>query len=203
MFMKGENFMIINDIYLNFLEKYYPFYEWLRNDKIKFVKKAYAYKVNSDVLYDLKNSKVSLDKMFLRKEPIIFSDGFDLVAILFDDKGISKFKSSLSLNDEEKIFELTKYLKNVNLKYQIISKDEMPTVLRCEQHIKNVICKEIDNLYKNNDKEKIKYLYYEWLNKEDDSIDNIINNMKNMLSKDITNNEIKIYNLISSNYKVV
>ena len=79
----------------------------------------------------------------------------------------------------------------------------MPTVLRCEQHIKNVICKEIDNLYKNNDKEKIKYLYYEWLNKEDDSIDNIINNMKNMLSKDITNNEIKIYNLISSNYKVV
>ena len=87
--------------------------------------------------------------------------------------------------------------------YQIISKDEIPKNLRCEENIKNVICKELDNLYKNNDEEKIKFLYYEWFSKEDDSIDNIINTMKNMLNKDITNNEIKIYNLISSNYKVV
>lgn len=201
--MKGENFMIINDIYLNFLKNYYPFYEWLRNDKIRFVKKAYVYKVNSNVLCDLKNNKVCLDKKFLKKEPIIFFDEFDLIAILFDDKGISKFKSSLSLNDEEKIFGLTKYLNNEELMYQIISKDEIPKNLRCEENIKNVICKELDNLYKNNDEEKIKFLYYEWFSKEDDSIDNIINTMKNMLNKDITNNEIKIYNLISSNYKVV
>ncbi len=195
--------MIINDIYLNFLDIFYPFYEWLKNDKIKLIKNSYVYKVNSKVLGDLKNNKVSIDKTLLKKEPIIFSDGIELVAVLFDVNGISKLKSSISLNDEEKIFNLTKYLTKIDLKYQIISKDEVNKKLRCEEHIKKVINEELDNLYKSNNVEKLRYIYYEWFNKEDESIDNIINAMKSMLNKDITNNEIKIYNLISSHYKVV
>ena len=43
--MKGEKYMIINNITLNFLDKFYPFYEWLEDDNIEIFKKVYVYKV--------------------------------------------------------------------------------------------------------------------------------------------------------------
>ena len=43
--------MIINNITFNFLDKYYPFYEWLAEDEL-ITKKCYVYKVSSNVLSD-------------------------------------------------------------------------------------------------------------------------------------------------------
>ena len=44
--------MIINNITFNFLDKYYPFYEWLLDDELV-TKKCYVYKVSSNILNDL------------------------------------------------------------------------------------------------------------------------------------------------------
>ena len=44
--------MIINNITFNFLDKYYPFYEWLAEDEL-ITKKCYVYKVSSNVLTSL------------------------------------------------------------------------------------------------------------------------------------------------------
>ena len=49
--------MIINNITFNFLDKYYPFYEWLAEDEL-ITKKCYVYKVSSNVLSDLIEYKI-------------------------------------------------------------------------------------------------------------------------------------------------
>ena len=113
--MKGEKYMIINNITLNFLDKFYPFYEWLEDDNIETFKKVYVYKVKSNILQDLINNIVKIDLKYLKDYPLIFTDEYEFIAIDFDKNGISNYKSSLTLKDEFKICNLICYLKFENI----------------------------------------------------------------------------------------
>lgn len=201
--MKGEKYMIINNITLNFLDKFYPFYEWLEDDNIETFKKVYVYKVKSNILQDLINNIVKIDLKYLKDYPLIFTDEYEFIAIDFDKNGISNYKSSLTLKDEFKICNLICYLKFENINYEKIKKVNKPINSRYEEKIKKVLNLEINKLYENNNVDKINYLYYEWFKREEDDIKKIINKMQKKLLLPITNDEKKIYNLIIKTYKVV
>ena len=57
----------IYDIVLNFLENYYQFFEWNRNDKIKNISKIAVYHIKDDDLINLTYNKVTLGNDFLEK----------------------------------------------------------------------------------------------------------------------------------------
>lgn len=195
--------MIINNITLNFLDKFYPFYEWLEDDNIEIFKKVYVYKVKPNILQDLINNIVKIDLKYLKDFPLIFTDEYEFIAIDFDKNGISNYKSSLTLKDEFKICNLICYLKYENINYKIVKKVNKPINSRYEEKIKKVLNLEINKLYENNNVDKINYLYYEWFKSEEDDIKKIINKMQKKLLLPITNDEKKIYNLIIKTYKVV
>ena len=106
--------MIINNITFNFLDKYYPFYEWLTEDEL-ITKKCYVYKVSSNALSDLIEYNIILDKSFLKDIPLVFCDDYTAIGVQFNNNGESTYKSSLLLTDEEKILN---YTKRVSMKHQ-------------------------------------------------------------------------------------
>lgn len=201
--MKGEKYMIINDITLNFLDKFYPFYEWLDDDNIESFEKVFVYKVRPNILQDLINNVIKIDLKYLKDVPLIFTDEYEFVAIDFDKKGKSNYKSSLTLKDQIKISNLIYYVKYENINYEKIKQVDQSINLRYEEKIKKVLNLEINKLYENNNIDKIKYIYYEWFKCEEDNIKKIINKMQKKLLLPITNDEKKIYNLIIKTYKVV
>ena len=73
-------------------------------------------------------------------------------------------------------------------------KNEFKT--RQEINIINYIKKDLDTDYKNNDINKLKYLYYEYFNKQNDDIDVIYHELLEELSKDINEKHYDLYNLI-------
>lgn len=201
--MKGEKYMIINDITLNFLDKFYPFYEWLDDDNIESFEKVFVYKVRPNILQDLINNVIKIDLKYLKDVPLIFTDEYEFVAIDFDKKGKSNYKSSLTLKDQIKISNLIYYVKYENINYEKIKQVDQSINLRYEEKIKKVLNLEINKLYENNNIDKIKYIYYEWFKCEEDNIKKIINKMQKKLLLPITNDEKKLYNLIIKTYKVV
>ena len=195
--------MIINDITLNFLDKFYPFYEWLDDDNIEIFEKVFVYKVRPNILQDLINNVIKIDLKYLKDVPLVFTDEYEFVAIDFDKKGKSNYKSSLTLKDQIKISNLIYYVKYENINYEKIKQVDQSINLRYEEKIKKVLNLEINKLYENNNIDKIKYIYYEWFKCEDDNIKKIINKMQKKLLLPITNDEKKLYNLIIKTYKVV
>ena len=195
--------MIINDITLNFLDKFYPFYEWLDDDNIENFEKVFVYKVRPNILQDLINNVIKIDLKYLKDVPLVFTDEYEFIAIDFDKKGKSNYKSSLTLKDQIKISNLIYYVKYENINYEKIKQADQSINLRYEEKIKKVLNLEINKLYENNNIDKIKYIYYEWFKCEEDNIKKIINKMQKKLLLPITNDEKKLYNLIIKTYKVV
>ena len=99
----------IYDIYLNFNNSFYDFYEWNKRDKIIHIRKIPTIKVSKKDFYNIKYNKIKISKDFLKtihnkteqfnnnkiKYCTIISDEKDIIAIKFDKNGINHMKSSL------------------------------------------------------------------------------------------------------------
>ena len=179
--------MIINNITFNFLDKYYPFYEWLADDEL-ITKKCYVYKVSSNALKYI---------------PLVFCDDYTAIGVQFNSNGESTYKSSLLLTDEEKILNYTKFMKKGNINYKKKDIQINGEVLRNEENIKNKLMYEVDKLIKNNDIEKFKFIYYEWFNKDEKNIEFMKKNITKKLNGPISDSEKKDYDLIKLCYKTV
>ena len=70
-----------------------------------------------------------------------------------------------------------------------------------ETKIKNVITKEILALYKNKDKNKLEYLYYEWFNEKETNLDIILKKMLQDIKKELKSIHCEIYKIIKMSYK--
>ena len=127
----------------------------------------------------------------------IITDTYRVMAIILDSNGkISKY-SSLLLDEEEDILDVSSKLAEIKLQYRIIKKrikDEFKT--RQEINIIKYIKKDIDNDYKRKDLNKLKYLYYEYFNKQCDDIEKIYHDLCNELEKNVNDKHYVLYNLI-------
>ena len=203
----------VYDIILNFNDKFYEFYEWNESDNVDYIKKIPVFKVSNNVIRDLKLNKIQVDLDFIKsicdkceiymnngigsiEYACIFCSGEDALGIEFNYKGISMYKSSLMIDEEQDVIDYSRKLKKVDLRYDILSNDNIRYITRKEEYMINFINMELEEIRRDNDIDKLKYLYYECFNKEEDNISKIYLDFE----KYITNFSLKLYNLLKLSY---
>lgn len=194
----------VYDILLNLLdgERVYESFEWSNKDNIEHIKKIPMVKVSSNFLDDAIYNTIIIDNKFLKdiykKSEIynndkvsvidyaaLFTDGYKVLGIEFNDEGKSMYKSFLLLDEEDEILDISSEIKLYNLPYKKIKCIKNNSYLtREEEFRKNYLLKEIKYAYKKKKYEKINYLYDEIYPKNDKDI----TDKYKILIKDIENN---------------
>lgn len=191
------------DILLNFNTKLYDIFEWEKADNITHIRKIPFFKVRSKILYEILNNKVELSDDFLmslyRKTEcfsknrinnieyaFLLTDGKEVVAIKYSNKKMSY--SKLLYDEEAEALEYSYNLKLIDIEYKIISKINIDFFkTRNEINIKNYIFRELNKIIKNNDYDKLNYLYLECFNEKNN------NNVKNNIYRELENKWDEVY----------
>ena len=180
----------IYDILLNFNEELYEFYEWDEEDYYDYVKKIAIFKVSKEDFNEIKNNKIMINmdlvKMLHKSCEVytnkcvkcieyacLFCSNSSVIAVEFNYKGISILKSDLLIDESMDIIEFCKKMKPIAINYKIITSTSRVLLTRYESKMLFFMKREINNMYKNNNIEKLKYMYYECFNKNNDNILNI------------------------------
>ena len=196
----------IYDIVLNFNKEYYNFFEWNKKDNIINIKKIPCFLINDKTLHILKYNNVIVDMSFIElinsktiaysKQKLFISclvtNGKEALGLLFNDRGVLLKRSSLLIDEEEEVINETNDYKLYNIpiiKYETIlvrnvnrrQKDKM-------QFLSNYINKEKNTI-------NLKYLYYDYFEKEEDNVYNI---KKNLLYEINNNWNNKLDNLFTT-----
>lgn len=196
----------IYDIVLNFNKEYYNFFEWNKKDNILNVKKIPYFLVNDKLFYSLKYNKITLDMSFIeliRGKTLTYSkykanisclvtNKKEVLGLLFNDNGELVKRSSLLVDEEEEV--LNELIDTEIYSIPIIKNKELKRryVIRSQKDKMNFL---INYINKENNIINLKYLYYDYYEKEEDNILNI----KNKLLKEINNNwNSKLDNLCST-----
>ncbi|MBR3660635.1 MAG: hypothetical protein IKN63_01880 [Bacilli bacterium] len=201
----------IYDILLNFNDEFYEFYEWEKKDNIYHIKKIPVFKVDTLFMENLLENKIEISNDFLNiinnktevfegkkikllKYSCLFTDSYKVVGINIEDNSIKL--SDLLLDEALDTLEITKRLQVINISYNIIKEKNISYFeTRNELKIKNSLLIEFNNIYKNKDDNKLKYLYFEYFNKSIDDIDLIYIDLINSL-QEINSRHLKLFELL-------
>ena len=206
------------DIVLNFNSELYEFFEWNKEDIIYHIKKINIFLVDSKSYNDIFDNIVLFNKDFLstiynkceyysnRKlgnisYAFLLTDSYRVIGIILDSSGKIIKYSSLLLDDEEDVLDLSHKIEKIKLDYKIISrrnKNEFQT--RREKNIIKYIKNDLVKEYRQNNISKLRYLYYEYFNKSSDDIDKIYQDLLNELENSIDDKHYHLYNLIKLSY---
>lgn len=203
----------IYDILTNFNDVPYDFFEWNSCDNVIHIRKIPVYKISSEDLIKITKSRVKINKNFVDsihyktetflKNKIghldyacLLTDSKDVYGILLNRDGKIKSYTKLLLDEEDEVLEYSNNLNVTNIEYEIISKIKKENFkTRNEMSIKNYIYQEINRLIKNNDFEKLQYMYLDCFNKKDNPIE-ITETIFNALEKEWSNVYLKIYDFL-------
>lgn len=205
----------IYDVVLNFNKDYYNFFEWYKSDNIINIKKIPFFLVDNNTYTSMKYNIITVDQDFIRSikdktstytklkvgPSCLITNGKEAMGLLFNDKGNLIKRSSLLLDEEEEVLDEV----NDNNKYNIgIIKNQKRRIFninRLEKEKKDFLIKYIS---KENSLINLKYLYYDYFEKEEQDIDII----KKTLIKEIKYNwnkkfqefysTVKMFNKISN-----
>lgn len=199
----------IYDIVLNFQDNYYQFFEWNRTDKIKNISKIAVYHVRDQDLLDLTYNKITIDTPFLdqlkednkkyKKLMCLVSNTTQTIGLLFSNEGKLLKRSSLLFEEETEVNDFVKDLKITEITYTQNEKNTPLNKLRIEIEKKDNL---INYITENNDILKLKYLYYEYFEKECDNINIIKKSLLKEINKEWTtkqNNLYKLTNMFNKN----
>lgn len=207
----------IYDILLNFNTSLIEFFEWKENDLIKYIKKIPIYKVSDDFLYNLVNNEIKIESNFLNnikdktlfdnqnnnfKYCCLFTNNKIIIGVVFNEIGNVLYLSRLLIEEEKEILTIANRLSLYNINYEIcnINNKINDNLTRKEKDIKNNLLKTINFLYKNNDFEKLNYLYYEYFNKIENNNEKIYNSL--ILSMDSFNSKhTDLYDILTLSSK--
>lgn len=209
----------IYDILLNLrqIDDALEFYEWREDDGIEHIKKVPLFKVSKTLIEDLFTNKLQLDITILPKIRnkaicyfngetkqipylVLLSDGRKCFAIELDNKGNTLYKSSLLLDEEEEVLEMTEELAEMPIGYKKTkinnSKDQLT---RFEKDNQKFLLRELERIKDN--KEEINYLYEEYFDNNLTSIEDKFNTLKDNIYKGNSNyiKELKSFFLINKN----
>ena len=208
----------VYDLVLNFNSFLYEFYEWRKEDTLYHIKRINLIKVDSKTYNNILDNIVSFNDDFILSifnkceyynnrvvtsipYAFLLTDAYRVMGLLLDNNGKIVKYSSLLLDEEEYVLDLCDKLGNIKLNYKIIGtkeKDDFKT--RGEAFIIKYIRKDLNIDYKRKDLNKLKYLYYEYFNKECDDIDYMYQKLIGELDKDINDKHYNLYNLIKVSY---
>lgn len=194
----------IYDVYLNFKKVPYDFFEWNKKDTLTHLKKVPIYKVDFNTFKDIISNKIQINNNFLKKIKYktevwkdkknvkycsLFCTNNSILAISFNENGVSNTKSFLYIDEELEILETLQDIKEYKIDYNIIKNEFILLKTRKEKFKENFI----NNKLKNIDNNKLNYIYFECFGKR--------KNRKTMLSElsniDSDSNEYKkLYNVL-------
>lgn len=181
----------IYDIYLNLNEVLYDFFDWNKNDKITHIKKIPVIVVNENILKELINCKIKINDEILQdiynktelwnlSEKIdycaLFSDSTNILAIEFDNSGISKRYSYLQVDEELEVLESIRKYREKCIGYELLSKNQCIFKTRKELKDEKFIEKELNTI----ENEKLRYIYFECFGKHEKNRKTILNSIKNL-----------------------
>ncbi len=207
----------IYDILLNFSKnKIYDFYEWDKEDKIDHVKKIKLIKVNSKTMDDLFTYNITLldvkkselekgCELFKNKQikkAMLFTDGYRVLAVLFNDQYKSIARSKLLLEEELDVLDISEKLNEVELIYKKNTKIEEEFYTRKELEIKQKLEREIKKAYKKQEVNKLGYIYIEYFNKEEKNIEILYQDLLDSL-KEINEKHIKLLDMLNKDKKQI
>ncbi len=193
----------IYDIVLNFQNNYYDFFEWRKEDKIVNYSKLPLYKVSNKDLLNLKYNKITVENDLIKKIKesskskkikCLVSNGSSTIALLFDDNGNLLKRSSLIFEEEEEANDYAKKLPITNIKYKENIKVNITNKLRIEIEKKDTLIEYINNT---TNPLTLKYLYFEYFDKECNNINTIKSELLKEINKDWTIKQNNLYNIIN------
>lgn len=209
----------IYDIILNFNDNLIDFFEWDKGDSIVHIKKMPIFKISIDSYENINIHEIYVDESFLKsifyktemwnnnkkKDDLYYcllSDGNSVIALKFDKYGKCIKRSSLYIDEELETLEICERLEIKNINFKIGNKIVSNFKTRNELKTQDFLLKELNTLNKNKDYNKIKYLYFECFNKEENNIDKAILEIKQTIKHNKKNKELfNIFKLISINNK--
>ena len=199
----------IYDIVLNFNSNYYEFYEWNKNDNIINIRKIPTFKVDNQTYYDFKFNDITVKNDFLKliedetsiylgntnKYMCIITNSKEAIGVMFNKNGLIIKKSSLIIDEENEVLELAYDIENTRIDYQVnrVCK-KMRLVSSSEGEKKKKIINNLNHLFKINNYELIRYIYYDAFLKEEKDVNKIYDELINVINK----NETIYINRISS-----
>ena len=209
----------IYDILLNLrqMDEGLEFYEWKEDDLIEHIKKVPLFKVSKTLIEDLFTNKLQLDITILPKIRnkaicyfngetkqipylVLLSDGRKCFAIELDNKGNTLYKSSLLLDEEEEVLEMTEELVELPIGYKKTKiKNNKDQLTRFEKDNQKFLLRELEKIKDN--KEEINYLYEEYFDNNLTSIEDKFNTLKENVYIGSSNyiKELKSFFLINKN----
>ena len=209
----------IYDILLNLrqMDEGLEFYEWKEDDLIEHIKKVPLFKVSKTLIEDLFTNKLQLDITILPKIRnkaicyfngetkqipylVLLSDGRKCFAIELDNKGNTLYKSSLLIDEEEEVLEMTEELVELPIGYKKTKiKNNKDQLTRFEKDNQKFLLRELEKIKDN--KEEINYLYEEYFDNNLTSIEDKFNTLKDNVYIGSNNyiKELKSFFLINKN----
>ena len=188
----------IYNIKVNMQNSLLNFYEWNNDDNIEIINKLPLVVVKDKDYINILNMCIKLDKPELIKFELsnnmcIFTNLFDCVCVKFSNIGIIDKISKLTLVEEDDVLDEIKNKKVVDIKYNIINKNNNYNFLsRNENKILNSIINYIESKKESN--EIIDYLYYEWFKNKKSN--NKYEELLSSISKEYSDKHEYLYNLI-------
>ncbi|MCI8485470.1 MAG: DUF3603 family protein [Lachnospiraceae bacterium] len=182
----------IYDILLNFNRQLYDFFEWNLSDNIIHVRKIPLFRIDSKTLLTIRDNKVKVDSSFLEKiknkteiftnkdvdvieYASLLTDGSSVIALKLNHDGKSFGKSTLLVDEDSEVLEVSDRIKELNFSYEILESEiYVPLKTRKEQKMEKFVKEELKKSQKQKDFEKLSYLYFEYFGKTEESIEKII-----------------------------
>lgn len=208
----------IYDVLLNFsdTERIVEFFEWNNNDSIDHIKRIPLIRISSNAFNELINNNIVVEKEFLDKiqdstwmykktknleYAILITDLNKVIAFEFNKEGKIIAKSGLLLDEEEEIIEESYDLKEEKLNYKIESKINNNIFLtREEQKKQKYLLLELDNIVKENNKNKLNFLYHEIFLKDKLTFEEKYLKLKEDIEKNYTSKYNNLYEIVRLTY---
>lgn len=205
----------IYDIVLNFSKDYYDFFEWNKKDNIMSIKKIPLLLVDNKTFKMMKYDKVTVKNEFIDSikgktftysrvkigPSCLITNGKEVIGLLFNDNGTLVKRSSLLLDEEEEVLDEVVNSNVTSIEIVKSQKGKSNSISRIQREKKDFLIKYIN---KEKNDINLKYLYYDYFEKENDDITLI----KNSLIKEISGNwdkkldnfyeTVKIFNKIKN-----
>ncbi len=205
----------IYDIVLNFNKDYFCFYEWNKKDNIINIKKIPFFVVDNNTFNMMKYDKVVVDSSFIElikektytysKNKIgsacLISNCKEVIGVLFDNKGNLVKRSSLLIDEEEEVLDeiVNDDIYNINIvSSKKIKREDINRIEREKKLFLNNYIKRENNII------NLKYLYYDYFEKEEDDISlikkKLLDNINSKWSDKLNSfyETVKIFNKINN-----
>ena len=204
------------DILLNWTkdDRLKEFFEWNLEDDLEHIKKIPIIKVSDRFIKDLLTSKLKVDKSLLLKiknktesyfhndidvidYATIFTNGKVSLAVELDEEGLTAYKSTMLLDEEEEVLDMSEELVLFNINYEVIKRNKKYSYLtRKEEEEKEFLSKELKKIKDKKEEAKINYLYKEFFNDDNISYDLKLKRLQTEVDKDYNIFHNKLFKLL-------